>query len=243
MHSNFAYFENGFVSEKKAVNFLCSSAPLLLCSSAPPLLRSSASKPGQAALKSSRPHRLKRLIANRSVGAALLATCLQAGAASALSFNFSFTGTGTPTSPATVTGIVDGLVDNLNDQTSGLTLTIISATNTPVGGWPVFTDAEFNYGDGFDVSGGQITGVSIGYSVSSIFLSLENQGDPGGSPSLRGFVFPTNFANIDNDSSSSNTLLFTPLATASVPSPLPLFGAAAAFGWSRQLRRRIKTSG
>jgi hypothetical protein len=33
----------------------------------------------------------------------------------------------------------------------------------------------------------------------------------------------------------------TPLnsAPASVPAPLPVFGAAAAFGWSRQLRRRI----
>ena len=31
------------------------------------------------------------------------------------------------------------------------------------------------------------------------------------------------------------------LAPSSVPGPIPLFGAAAAFGWSRQLRRRIKT--
>jgi hypothetical protein len=31
--------------------------------------------------------------------------------------------------------------------------------------------------------------------------------------------------------------------TASVPGPLPLLGAGAAFGWSRQLRRRIGTSG
>jgi hypothetical protein len=30
---------------------------------------------------------------------------------------------------------------------------------------------------------------------------------------------------------------------ASVPGPLPLLGAGAAFGWSRQLRRRIGTSG
>jgi hypothetical protein len=28
----------------------------------------------------------------------------------------------------------------------------------------------------------------------------------------------------------------------SVPAPLPIFGAAAAFGWSRQLRRRIDSS-
>jgi hypothetical protein len=32
----------------------------------------------------------------------------------------------------------------------------------------------------------------------------------------------------------------TPLYTAPVPAPLPLFGAAAAFGFSRQLRKRIK---
>lgn len=29
------------------------------------------------------------------------------------------------------------------------------------------------------------------------------------------------------------------IATAQVPGPLPLFGAAAAFGWSRRLRRRL----
>jgi hypothetical protein len=31
-------------------------------------------------------------------------------------------------------------------------------------------------------------------------------------------------------------------ATAPVPGPLPLFGAAAAYGWSRQLRQRIRSS-
>jgi hypothetical protein len=30
-------------------------------------------------------------------------------------------------------------------------------------------------------------------------------------------------------------------SSAPVPGPIPLFGAAAAFSWSRQLRRRIKT--
>jgi hypothetical protein len=93
------------------------------------------------------------------VGAALLAACLQAGAASALSLNFSYTGTGNPTSPATVTGIVDGLADNLNDQKYGILITITSATNTPSGGWTVFTN--YAEGEGFDVSGGQVTGVNI----------------------------------------------------------------------------------
>jgi len=38
--------------------------------------------------------------------------------------------------------------------------------------------------------------------------------------------------------------IVTPFSSAltSVPAPLPLFGAAAAFGWSRQLRRRIGAS-
>jgi len=209
-------------------------------SSAPPLLHTSASEPGQVVLKPARPHRLKRPIASGAVGAALLATCLQAGAASALSFNFSFTGTGNPTSPATVTGIVDGLVDNLNDQTSGLTLTIISATNTPVGGWPVFTDVNIFAGDGFDVSAGQVTGVNIGYAVDAAFLILENQGTIAYYTSLD-TLDAANVRNTVADNSSSNTLRFTPSTTTSVPGPIPLFGAAAAFGWSRQLRRRIKT--
>jgi hypothetical protein len=37
-----------------------------------------------------------------------------------------------------------------------------------------------------------------------------------------------------------NYAIATPLnSPASVPAPLPVFGAAAAFGWSRQLRKRI----
>jgi hypothetical protein len=42
--------------------------------------------------------------------------------------------------------------------------------------------------------------------------------------------------------SNFNGPLATP-GTASVPGPLPLLGAGAAFGWSRQLRRRIGASG
>lgn len=40
---------------------------------------------------------------------------------------------------------------------------------------------------------------------------------------------------------SVNYAIITPLKSppTSVPAPLPLFGAAAAFGWSRQLRKRI----
>ena len=36
--------------------------------------------------------------------------------------------------------------------------------------------------------------------------------------------------------------VFVGSPTTGVPGPLPLFGAAAAFGWSRRLRRRLSTS-
>ena len=191
---------------------------------------------GEVSPKFSRPHRLKRLMAHGAVGAALLASCLQAGSASALSFNFSFVGTGSPVSPATVTGRVDGLVDNVSGQKTGLTLTIISATNNPAGGWPTFTDADIYLGSGvtgFNVSSGQVTGVDIAYSTLAGFFALGNQGG-GFFPSLTS----TSFENKDSDPNSTNSLRFTP----ATPGPLPLFGAAAGFGWSRQLRRRIKPS-
>jgi hypothetical protein len=200
---------------------------------------SSASRSSQAPLNPSSPAGAKRLLGRAAVGAALMVSCLHAGAASALDFNFSFTGIGLPTSPATVTGVVSGLADNASNQNSGLTLTITSATNTPSGGWQSFTDPNYNHGDGFDVSGGLVTGVDIFYINSDQELFLGNQ--DGYFVGLRA----GNIGNIDFNASSSNSLLFTPVGgppPASVPGPLPLFGAGAAFGWSRRLRRKIKAT-
>ena len=209
-----------------------------LACSATLLFRYTAFGSGQVSLKTSRAHRLKQLMVRCGVGAALLATCLQAGAASALSFNFSFTGTGNPTSPATVTGIVDGLVDNLNDQKYGLLITITSATNTPSGGWTVFTN--YAGGEGFDVSGGQVTGVDIWLIENNrpqkLYLGNQDYHNP-----LLVTPFPIEMYNADGNNTTSNSLMFTPASSVSVPGPLPLFGAAAAFGWSRQLKRRIQT--
>ncbi len=38
---------------------------------------------------------------------------------------------------------------------------------------------------------------------------------------------------------TTNTTMTYAIATTPVPGPLPLFGAAAAFGWSRRLRKRL----
>jgi len=187
----------------------------------------------------SRPHHFKKFIGRAAFGAALLISCLQAGAASALSFNFSFSGPGGPVSPATVTGIVDGLVDNVAGQTSGLTFTIISATNTPAASWGTFTN--FVMGSGIDVSGGQVTGSDVWFSNNfdggqNLYLGNQNLLF---APELSNVA--SSIYNVDSNPSSTNTLLFTAASPASVPGPLPLFGAGAAFGWSRRLRRRIKS--
>lgn len=145
--------------------------------------------------------------------------CLQAGAASALSFNFSFSGGGFPTDPATVTGSVDGLIDNLNNQTTGLTVTITSATNGPSG--TVFTDANYISGEGFDVASGQVTGVNIFYMFENLRLSLQNQGGI-----LPPFYddFAEDFINEGDNSSPANSLVFTP----SDPAPPALQPGAGA---------------
>lgn len=54
--------------------------------------------------------------------------------------------------------------------------------------------------------------------------------------SLQDLSAPSSF--IDDTPAAGATVKYA-IATAPVPGPLPLFGAAAAFGWSRQLRRRI----
>lgn len=173
------------------------------------------------------------------VGATLAAT-LNAGLASALDFTFTFSGQGYPTDPGTVTGIISRLVDNLDNQTTGITATILSATNGPSGGgtWGPFTDANYRGGTGFDVSGGAITGVDIlWYKNSSTFPFLLQLGNTNGYPPvLQDEGFLVSFT-VDQNSSSQNSLRF-----ALVPGPLPLFGAAAAFGWSRRLRRRCRAT-
>jgi hypothetical protein len=94
-----------------------------------------------------------------------------------------------------------------------------------------------------------------GYLLNGVFTQLTinnfdiNQSGSVSFSVLAGDVF--GFRQNSNDSSfgrASTTIsnFNGPLAAsgpASVPGPLPLLGAGAAFGWSRQLRKRIGTSG
>jgi hypothetical protein len=164
----------------------------------------------------------------------VLTAALNAGGASALDFNFTFSGLGIPTNPSTVTGLISGLVDNMNNQTSGLSVTITTATNTPTGGWPTFS--TYVSGDGFDVSAGAITGVNIRFTDGGNYLYLGNQG--AFTPELRTSDFT--IATL----AQATDLSFTPVTPSStaVPGPFPLLGAACAFRASRQLRRRFNAT-
>lgn len=175
------------------------------------------------------------LLRSTVIGGVVLGVAMIPGEAFALDFRFTFSGLGNPSTPAAVSGVISGLVDNMNDQKTGLTATIISATNTPVGGWPTFTSVFV--GNGLDVSAGVVTGANVSFQNGVNLLLLGNKGDI--NADLINIV--SNDKNYDTNSTSSNSLRFIPYAPP-VPGPLPLLGAAFAFRASRQLRRRSKNT-
>ncbi len=136
-----------------------------------------------------------------------------------------------------MTGIIRGLADNTANQVpSGLTIEITSSTNTVPGGWPIFGAADYSSGEGFTTSNGQITAANVEFlGQGNNYLYLGNTGDY--------YNELTDYnVTIDNASGNGpNSITFTPFNPSSVPGPVPLFGAGAAFGWSRRLRRRIKS--
>jgi len=95
----------------------------------------------------------------------------------------------------------------------------------------------------------------FGYLLNGAFTQLtdnsgaQNQTGLASFSVLAGDVFGFRQNSIDSDFGRASTTISNfngPLpapGTASVPGPLPLLGAGAAFGWSRQLRKRIGASG
>jgi hypothetical protein len=97
--------------------------------------------------------------------------------------------------------------------------------------WGSQSNADFFAGEVFTSLGqgstagyGPLFAYSYNASISEVIGSLQDLSAPG--------------SFIDSTPAASATVKYA-IATAPVPGPLPLFGAAAAFGWSRQLRRRI----
>ncbi len=87
----------------------------------------------------------------------------------------------------------------------------------------------------------------FGYLLNGAFTQLTNDGvaNQSGSASfsvLAGDVFGFRQNSLDSSYGRASTTISNFTAPAA-PGPLPLLGAGAAFGWSRQLRKRIGTSG
>jgi hypothetical protein len=99
--------------------------------------------------------------------------------------------------------------------------------------WGSQSNADFFAGEVFDALG---EGSTAGYgplfaydydpSIAEVIGSLQDLSTPGS------FID-------DNPAASATVKYAIANATTPVPGPLPLFGAAAAFGWSRRLRRRL----
>ncbi len=154
------------------------------------------------------------------------ASLLAPQAASALDFNFSFAG---------VSGLIENLAEGPNtcDATSSC---VVKVTNN--GGTGAATGTYLSQlGFQFNVQGGELVswignGTADGWPAPG-----GSRLDLGGPSSL---AFGVCSDPRDCPSTVSGPVTFSPAS--SVPGPLPLFGAAAAFGFSRKLRNRIKVT-
>jgi hypothetical protein len=173
--------------------------------------------------------------------------------ASALDFTFSFGGVGG------VQGIIEGLVTGANLCDSSQPACVVKVTNSGGTGAPAgpYIKVTSPARPGFTVSaGGQIasadwigtvTGINApGEQLLSLFLGPNPCGGP--TPICQvGFVGGGDLGNSGDPQAGyfkeGTDLKFDAVKppASSVPGPLPLFGAAAAFGYSRKLRKRIKS--
>lgn len=165
-----------------------------------------------------------------------------ASAANRYNFDFSF-GSG-------VTGTITNLVEGINPcnqkpDLPGVCVVSVSTVGTATGAGT--GPYSFIVGDGFTVSkvGGQprITAAlwggeqpSTGGNFRSELLFLTPGGD------LNAFGALVNSRANERDVGFGVFRLKPQPPSTSVPGPLPVLGAAAAFGWSRKLRKRIKRS-
>jgi hypothetical protein len=81
-------------------------------------------------------------------------------------------------------------------------------------------------GPGWDNNYGPV----FAYKVDTVLGQVSGLAQSLSNPGLQLDVFPTTTAPVSYA-----------IATAPVPLPLPLFGAAAGFGWSRRLKKRIRS--
>ena len=172
----------------------------------------------------------------------MLATCLQAGAASALTWNWSFNGGPLPSGQGTFTTAGSTAQANTLETITGITGTYIdtSGISRTITGLSTLLGAT----NTFQWDGSNSSPIITSFDGIAFFLdTLDEVGIYYNNPGYGGIDYYITTSSLIGTPISSSLLspVLAP-SSAPVPSPIPLFGAAAAFGWSRQLRRRIKTS-
>jgi len=113
------------------------------------------------------------------------------------------------------------------------------------GGTAHLFPADFVSGPFFGINAASppIIGIDPIYVLGQPFLSSATFNNT--SAAAQGFTVPGLVGTWTIDGTSESINLFvgpSPTPPSAVPGPLPLFGAGAAFGWSRRMRRRIVAS-
>ena len=124
------------------------------------------------------------------------------------------------------------------------TLPLYSITGSPSFNGLVFNTSGSSVSAISTILGGApgigVFGISSSYISGSPIVSASTF--PGETLSSLGFTINSGLLGSWTLNGTGDTIqLFLGPPAAAVPGPLPLFGAAAAFGWSRRLRKRIAT--
>ena len=175
------------------------------------------------------------------------------GEAKALTIRYSFTG-----GSADYTG---GTIDVASlDQTLGtgpvtFTVEVFGNTNTVVASLQSVSSTEINFSTTSFVCGNadpvcfetwnpsnfNFGSISAATTWRSLLGKFNGNGNGGGFAGEGDFKW-SNSTPISGQNSPRPTAITFSDPNAPVPGPLPVFGAAAAFGWSRRLRQRISTN-
>ena len=173
---------------------------------------------------------------------AIFLAALSSGPAHALSWSFTASFAGSFSGTATGTAITDGaaaVIGNtytINSITGSLTSPTLGS-NLPISGPINYQSATntFTYnGPGPSIFAAGATGISwsFPYSIYTVKTNIYNSSGAGNVNAWRTDLF-----------GQAGTIASSSITPVPTPGPLPLFGAGAAFGWSRRLRRRLKPSG
>lgn len=166
--------------------------------------------------------------------AAAAALAMGGGEAKALTIRYSFTN---PDNSSYTGGTIE--VANLNQTlgTSPVTFTVANGTvNTVIASFNQANSTDLVYGGAS--SSWFLNNFDFGQSLSSSTKWGELLGTFNGTSNVAGDFGWENPSSNGAFGIAADAITFS----ADVPGPLPIFGAAAAFGWSRRLRQRISTN-